>query len=87
MNGIGIIFLGLLAFGCLHIKTTGFEPWQWLVTITGTLTLFTSVLFWFFFPDSPTNAWFLTPEEQVKVVVRIRDNQAGIENKTFKMEQ
>jgi len=87
MKGVSTIFLGLLAFGCLHIKTTSFEPWQWLVTITGILTLFTSVLFWFFFPDSPTNAWFLTPEERVKVVVRIRDNQAGIENKTFKMEQ
>ena len=87
MNGIGIVFLGLLAFGCLHIQTTGFEPWQWLVSITGSLTLFMSIIFWFFFPDSPTNAWFLTPEERVNAIVRIRDNQAGVENKSFKMEQ
>ena len=87
MGGISVIFLGLLAFGCLHIKTPGIEPWQWLVIIIGVLTLITSVLFWFFFPDSPTNAWFLTPEERVKAVVRIRENQAGVENKTFKKEQ
>jgi hypothetical protein len=87
MNGIGIIFLGLVAFGCIHIHTPRFEPWQWLVTITGILTLVTSILFWFFFPDSPTNAWFLTPEERVKVVIRVRENQAGVENKTFKREQ
>jgi MFS transporter, ACS family, allantoate permease len=87
MNGVGIIFLGMVAFGCIHIRTPGFEPWQWLVTITGILTLFTSILFWFFFPDSPTTAWFLTPEERVKVVARVRDNQAGVENKTFKREQ
>ena len=87
MNGFAIIFLGLLAFGCTHIKTPSFEPWQWLVAITGILTFVTSILFWFFFPDSPTNAWFLTPEERVDVVIRIRDNQAGVENKTFKKEQ
>lgn len=87
MNGVAAVFLGLLAFGCIHIKTRDFEPWQWLFTIIGVLTLITSILFWFFFPDSPTNAWFLTPEERVKVVVRIRDNQAGVENKTFKKEQ
>ena len=87
MSGPAIIFLGLLAFGCLHINTPGFEPWQWLAIITGVLTLITSVLFWFFFPDSPTNAWFLTPDERVKAVVRIRENQAGVENKTFKKEQ
>ena len=87
MNGFAIIFLGLVAFGCTHIKTPDFRPWQWLISIIGILTLINSILFWFFFPDSPTNAWFLTPEERVKVVVRIRDNQAGVENKTFKKEQ
>jgi len=87
MNGVAIIFLGLLSFGCTHIHTPGFEPWQWLVSITGVLTFITSIIFWYFFPDSPTNAWFLTPEERVKVIIRIRGNQAGVENKTFKKEQ
>ena len=87
MNGAAVIFLGLLAFGCLHIRTPGFLPWQWLIVITGIITLFAAVAFWMFFPDSPTHAWFLTPEERVEVVVRIRDNQAGVENKTFKREQ
>jgi hypothetical protein len=50
--------------------------------------------FWYFltnyrflFPDSPTNAWFLTPEERIKAVMRIKENQTGVENKTFKKEQ
>jgi ACS family allantoate permease-like MFS transporter len=87
MNGGAVVFLGLLAFGCIHIDTPDFQPWQWLVTITGILTLITAVVFWFFFPDSPTDAWFLTPEERVKVVIRIQENQAGVENKTWKKEQ
>ena len=55
--------------------------------ITGTLTFIISVFFWFCFPDSPRNARFLTPEERVKVVLRVQENQAGVESKTFKGEQ
>ena len=55
--------------------------------ITGLITVVTAVIYWFLFPDSPTNAWFLTPEERVKAVLRIRENQTGVENKMFKKEQ
>jgi len=41
----------------------------------------------FFFPDSPENAQFLTPEERVQVVQRIKVNQTGVENKKWKREQ
>ncbi|SJL13458.1 uncharacterized protein ARMOST_16902 [Armillaria ostoyae] len=47
----------------------------------------TSVLFWFLFPDSPTSAWFLTPEERSSAVQRLKENQTGVENKHFKKEQ
>uniref|UniRef100_A0A0W0GE50 Major facilitator superfamily (MFS) profile domain-containing protein n=1 Tax=Moniliophthora roreri TaxID=221103 RepID=A0A0W0GE50_MONRR len=89
MNGFAVIFLGFLAFGVLHTKasTSGFMPWQWLMIITGLLTLVTAVLFWFWFPDSPTTAYFLTPEERVLAVKRIQVNQTGVENKHWKREQ
>jgi hypothetical protein len=45
------------------------------------------VLFWFFFPDSPTTAYFLTAEERTQAVQRIKSNQAGVENKHWKREQ
>lgn len=41
----------------------------------------------FFFPDSPTTAYFLTAEERVAAVKRIKSNQAGVENKQWKREQ
>jgi len=87
MNGTAIIFLGFVAFGVLHTKSTHFHPWQWLMIITGLITLITSVLFWFLFPDSPANAWFLTPEDRRLAAVRIKENQTGMENKHFKVEQ
>ncbi|ESK83753.1 membrane transporter [Moniliophthora roreri MCA 2997] len=87
MNGTAQIISGFISFGTLHIETSGFEPWQWLMIITGILTLFCALAFWFLFPDSPTNAWFLTLEEKAIAVQRIKENQTGIENKHFKKEQ
>ncbi|KAF8500319.1 MFS general substrate transporter [Russula emetica] len=81
------IIIGFISFGILHIHTTGLQPWQWLMIITGTLTLITAITFFFLFPDSPTNAWFLTEDERAKAVRRIKENQTGVENKRFKKEQ
>ncbi|KAE9405892.1 MFS general substrate transporter [Gymnopus androsaceus JB14] len=87
MNGTAQIISGFISFGSLHIKTSGFEPWQWLMIIMGTITLIVALCFFFLFPDSPVNAWFLTPEERAIAVLRIRENQTGVENKHFKKEQ
>lgn len=37
--------------------------------------------------DNPMNAKFLTNEEKVIAIERVRSNQNGIENKHWKMEQ
>ncbi|PCH37793.1 MFS general substrate transporter [Wolfiporia cocos MD-104 SS10] len=87
MNGFAIIMLGLVAYGTLHIKSSVLQPWQWLMLITGIITFVVSILFWLYFPDSVANAWFLTPEEKVIAVARIKVNQSGMENKHFKKEQ
>jgi len=87
MNGTAQIISGFISFGTLHIHTTGFEPWQWLMIITGCMTLVTAVCFWLYFPDSPTNAWFFNEEEKTIAVNRIKGNQAGVENKHFKKDQ
>lgn len=87
MNGTAQIISGFISFGALHINTPKFEPWQWLMVITGAITLCNAIAYWFLFPDSPTNAWFLTPDERAKAVQRIKSNQTGVENKHFKIEQ
>ncbi|EED79307.1 predicted protein [Postia placenta Mad-698-R] len=83
MNGAAIIMLGLIAYGTLHIHSSVLMPWQWLMIIFGIITFVVSILFWFFFPDSPATASFLTPEEKVIAIERIKVNQAGVENKHF----
>ncbi|KAI0059519.1 MFS general substrate transporter [Artomyces pyxidatus] len=86
-DSTAIIVTALLSFGTLHIHTKGFEPWKWLMIITGFFTLLTAIAFFFLFPDSPTSAWFLTADERAKAVQRIKENQTGVENKRFKKEQ
>ena len=44
-----------------------------------------SVLLWM--PDSPVHARFLSREEQVMAVERVRDDQGGTENKRIKVKQ
>ncbi|KAJ3820434.1 MFS general substrate transporter [Lentinula raphanica] len=87
MNGTAQIATGFISFGVLHIQTKGFQPWQWLMIITGILSFMTASAFWFLFPDSPTTAWFLTPEERVTAIQRVKVNQTGVGNKHFKKEQ
>ncbi|KAG6820122.1 hypothetical protein H0H93_005128 [Arthromyces matolae] len=87
MNGTAQIIIGFISFGTLHIQSTKFQPWQWLMIITGLITLVVALAFWFFFPDSPTNAWFLTKGERIVAIQRIKVNQTGVENKHFKKDQ
>lgn len=51
------------------------------------LTSFTGVLFLYFMPDNQLNARFLTPEERILAVHRIKINEQGIGNKNFKFYQ
>jgi ACS family allantoate permease-like MFS transporter len=87
-NGIGIIISGFISFGVYHVDPTA-KPnrWQWLMIIMAIWTFFTGCLFLYIFPDNPTSARFLTHEEKIKVVKRIKDNQNGIETKVFKKHQ
>ena len=42
---------------------------------------------WFFLPDSPVTAKVLSIDEKRMAVERLRENQTGVENKTFKWVQ
>ena len=46
MNGVAIVVLGFVSFGVLHTHTGNFHAWQWLMIITGLITLITAITFW-----------------------------------------
>ncbi|KAF2801304.1 MFS general substrate transporter [Mytilinidion resinicola] len=78
---------GLLSYGVLWIDTGSFSSWKWFMVITGSLTVIFGISVWFFFPDSPLTARFLTLEERAQAILRIQSNHSGIEQKHFKRYQ
>jgi len=89
-NGFAQIFGGLVAYGIsIGVKKHGaaIDAWQIVFLTIGLITVAVGCIFLYFMPDNQLNARFLTPQERVMAVERIRKNQQGVGNKHFKMYQ
>lgn len=89
-NGLGTIIGCGIAYGLLqrqYTVGTPIEAWRLLYLIMGSMTIVFGALMFLFIPDSPARAWFLSEEEKLQVVERIRDNQQGFGNRHFKWKQ
>jgi len=89
-NGFAQIFGGLVAYGIARgsvIHGFTIAPWKIIFIFTGLLTSSIGILFLFIMPDNQLNARFLTKEERVLAVQRIKSNGQGIGNKHFKVYQ
>ncbi|KAJ5113598.1 hypothetical protein N7456_002132 [Penicillium angulare] len=78
-NSLSLVFGNLIAAGIIHIKSK-LEAWQWLFIIFGIITFLFGILMLLRLPDSPSNATFLTEEERMIAVERLRDNKIGFKN-------
>ena len=89
-NGWAQIFGGLVAYGiAIGVKRHGAAVAAWKIVFLsiGLLTAAIGAMFLYFMPDNQLNARWLTKEERIMAVARIRINQQGIGNKHFKMYQ
>lgn len=90
-NGFGQILGAVVSYGiAVGIKQNGYTAlagWQIMFLFTGSLTVLCGILFYFVVPDSPATAWFLSREEKVMALERIRGNEQGVGNKHFKKYQ
>jgi len=89
-NGFAQIFGGLVAYGIstgAKKHNWSIEPWKVVFLLIGLLTAAVGCIFLYFMPDNQLNARFLTPEERIMAIERIRKNQQGVGNKHFKMYQ
>lgn len=75
-----------LNYGFAQIKSGDLAPWQYIYVFAGCLT-FLFGIWCIFVPDSPVDAWFLTPEERFVAVERLRAGQTGVRNHVIKREQ
>ncbi|KAI2643212.1 putative MFS transporter [Xylaria nigripes] len=66
-------FGGAIAFGIGHMnRTGGLSAWRWLFIIEGIPSLLSSFLIWFFLPDFPEDAMWLTAQERDLATYRLR---------------
>ncbi|ORY63838.1 major facilitator superfamily domain-containing protein [Pseudomassariella vexata] len=61
--------------------------WQYLYIMTGSINVIYSIFLFFFLPDSPMNARFLTAEQKFHAVQRLAGNRTGIANRVWKWDQ
>jgi hypothetical protein len=52
---------------------------QYIFIIYGSVTVLTGVLIFFVLPDSPSKAWFFNDQEKRLALVRLAENQTGVE--------
>ncbi|TVY80879.1 putative transporter [Lachnellula suecica] len=89
-NGFAQIFGGLVAYGIAHNSTADhftLAPWKIIYLFTGLLTIVFGIVFLLVIPDNQLNAWWLTKEDRILAIERVRGNQQGIGNKRFKSYQ
>lgn len=90
MNGAGGLIGSAIAYGLLTREESVGTPlasWRLLLITIGVITIALGVLIVLHIPDTPAKAWFLSEEEKMQVVERIRDNKQGFGNKKFSKEQ
>ena len=87
MNGSQQVVGGLLAY-CFSLISSGpLRSWQWLFLSYGVISVLFGVFVGWWMPDSPMRAKCFTEQEKHEMVERVRANQTGIQNRTFKWDQ
>lgn len=79
-----------MAYGIAHNSKTNhytMAPWKIIYLFTGVLTIFFGIVFLLIVPDNQLNAWWLSKEDRLLAIERVRSNQQGIGNKHFKFYQ
>lgn len=89
-NGFAQIFGGVVAYGIAkgtEAHPAAIEGWKIVFLLTGLLTAAIGVIFLFTVPDNQLNARWLSKEDRILAIERIRVNQQGVGNKHFKWYQ
>ncbi|CAG8938098.1 unnamed protein product [Penicillium salamii] len=76
---------GAISYGFAQVAGS-LRPWQYIYIFAGALTFLFGILC-FFIPNSPSSAWFLSPEERIIAVERLRIGQTGIKENKIKFAQ
>lgn len=87
MNGGQQIVGGLLAYCFTLIKSGPLKSWQAIFIAYGSFSVLWGFFVLLWLPDSPMRAKCFSEEDKKLLVERVRSNQTGLQNRTFRKEQ
>ena len=87
MNGGQQIVGGLLAYCFSLIDSGPLKSWQAIFLCYGLISVVWGLFVIWYLPDSPMRAKCFSEEDKKLMVERVRSNQTGLQNRTFKWEQ
>ncbi|KAJ5628617.1 pantothenate transporter [Penicillium lividum] len=81
------VISGLLAFAYNGVTTAGLSGWKWLILTEGIITVVLGVLTYFFLPDFPSSATWLSEKEQAFIQARLPRNSPRASEANFDMQE
>ncbi|KAM0329264.1 hypothetical protein ACHAQA_004568 [Verticillium albo-atrum] len=86
-NTFAGVFGGILSYAIGQINGS-LATWKYIFIIYGAFTVLAGVLVFFGLPDSPSTAWFFNATEKKLALIRLAENQTGVEShKAFSAKQ
>ncbi|KAL6897203.1 major facilitator superfamily domain-containing protein [Trichoderma evansii] len=83
MNGLTWVFGSLITYGLASIHSP-LRPYQIIFLFFGIVTVAVSGAMFFWMPDSPTEAKFLTDDDKIIAIERLRNNQMGVMSREWR---
>jgi MFS family permease len=86
--GVGQILGGIISFAFQHVSAhASLSGWQLMFIVLGLVTSIVGSFTFFFVPDTPMAARFLTEVEKVALLKHISTNKTGVRNTKFQFKQ
>lgn len=85
--GLGQILGGIVSFAFQHIKFASISGWRIMFIVLGLVTVIIGALTFFFIPDTPMEAKWLSEDEKVRLLKHVSVNQTGIDDRTFRWKE
>ncbi|OLN96782.1 Thiamine pathway transporter THI73-like protein 1 [Colletotrichum chlorophyti] len=86
--GLGQILGGAVSYGFQHVAPgAGLAGWRIMFIVLGCITVTIGLCTFFFVPDTPMKAGWLSDTEKVALLKHVSVNQTGIESRKFRPQQ
>lgn len=83
--GVAQILGGIISFGFQHVHHAALQSWRIMFLVLGLVTAVVGGLTFFFLPDTPMKATWLSEKEKVALLRHVSENQTGVWGKTVNM--